>query len=144
VKRRPCEFNRKRRIDASVTQEQLDAWAGAVTYGGNPEHKKNPGDFGLSPPASPRADKELCDEIEIFRRSEALALLKDGLKAGLVSVQRVGEFPQNIWAVTNAGVAVEAQLENRETAAYHGYPLSENDPFSFSVLQAWRAHNEQS
>jgi hypothetical protein len=45
-----------------------------VRYGGNPEHKANPGDFELEPPSSPRPDKTLCDRTGIFERSKALAL----------------------------------------------------------------------
>jgi hypothetical protein len=142
VQRRAGHYNRKRRIDRDVAKGQLDGWADRVCYGGNPEHKRNPGDFGLTPPVSPRPDKELCDQVDVVGRDEALALLRRGLKAGLVSVQRVDGLPQNIWAVTDAGEPIEAQLENRETAAYHGYPLSESDPLSPLVLQAWRARNE--
>jgi hypothetical protein len=37
-------------------------------------------------------------------------------------------FPQNIWAVSENGYALEAQLGNQENGEYHGYPMdSEND-----------------
>ena len=121
----------------------MAALADRVSYGGNPEHKRNPGDFGLTPPACPRADKELCDEIDVLRRSEALALLRRGLARALASVQRVEGLPQNIWSVTEDGVPVEAQLENSAKATYHGYPMAETDPFSRVVLAAWRKHDEQ-
>ncbi len=58
--------------------------ADTVRYGGNPEHKRNPGDFGLTPPAAPRRGKSLGDEAVRFRRADALALLRQGLMAGLV------------------------------------------------------------
>jgi hypothetical protein len=48
----------------------------SVTYGGNPEHKRNPGDFGLTPPAQGRKDKTLCDTVEVFERQNALEHLR--------------------------------------------------------------------
>jgi hypothetical protein len=113
-----------------------------VGYGGNPEHKRNPGDFQLTPPASPRPDKALCDDVAVLRHADALALLRRGVAAGLVSQQRVGGLPQNIWSVMDDCTPLEAQLENRETATYHGYPLPESDPFSRVVLEAWRSRDD--
>ncbi len=73
----------------------------------------------------------------MFKRSEALELLRKGIRRGLVSEQRVNDLPQNIWTVTDGGRPIEAQLENRDLATYHGYPLPENDPFASVVLAAW-------
>jgi len=131
-------FNLKRRIACAIDAEERVRLAETVEYGGNPEHKRNPGDFGLTPPVDPRPDKTLCDKVEIFRRDEAQRLLRLGAKLGLVSERRVGAFPQNVWAVTESGVPLEAQLDNRETGRYHGYPIPETDPFREVVLEAWR------
>jgi hypothetical protein len=109
-----------------------------VTYGGNPEHKRNPGDFGLNPPSLPRQGKTLCDGANIFSRTDALSVLRQGIRQGLVSVQERGPWPQNIWAVTPSGIALEAMLENRMTGAYHGYPLLDDDPLTAQVLERWR------
>ena len=49
-----------------------------------------------------------------FSKSVALRYLHDGIRKGLVSVQTRGDSPQNIWAVTDAGEPLEAQLENLE------------------------------
>ncbi|OQA09809.1 MAG: hypothetical protein BWY66_00402 [bacterium ADurb.Bin374] len=108
-----------------------------VSYGGNPEHKKNPGDFGLTPPSSPRPDKTLCDGVGIVSRRQALRLLREGIRRGLISNQMRGRFPQNIWAVTSDGAPLEAQLENPDMGIYHGYPLPEHDPFRERVLERW-------
>ncbi len=130
-------FNSKRCIlDPRASFSKLEELANAIGYGGNPEHKQNPGDFGLTPPASPRPDKTLCDAIAIFKWRQALDLLKRGVQRGLISMRFVGKFPQNIWSVTDGGVPVEAQLENRELGQYHGYPLPEIDPFRDVVLEA--------
>jgi len=106
-----------------------------VSYGGNPEHKRDPGDFGLTPLANARPDKTLCDRVGISTRAEAEALLKEGIKRGLVSEQAKGGYPQNIWSVTADGQPLEAQLENRETGTYHGYPMPSTDPFRDEVLE---------
>jgi len=61
MKRRNNKFNPKRAL-AELTPENLQLCASLaqkVKYGGNPEHKKNPGDFGLSPPSDPRPGKSL-------------------------------------------------------------------------------------
>ncbi len=114
-----------------------------VKYGGNPEHKKNPGDFGLTPPSSPRTAKSLCDTVEIFSIRVAIAHIRDGLRKGMVSHQIKGKWPQNIWAVTSDGIPLEAQLENPETGVYHGYPMPESDPFSNEVIKEWKARDEK-
>jgi hypothetical protein len=116
----------------------LDRLASCVKYGGNPEHKRNPGDFQLNPPAQPRADKTLCDAVGIFKKSKALWLLQEGVRRGLISEQTRGEFPQNIWSVTKDGKPLEAQLENQTQGIYHGYPMPINDDFRDEVLKRWK------
>ena len=76
-----AKFNRKRRFASSLPAlEALKRLAAEVRYGGKPDHKRNPGDFGLTPPSLPRDDKSLCDEIRLFRRAEALRLLRLGVE----------------------------------------------------------------
>ena len=111
-----------------------------VDYGGNPEHKKNPGDFGLNPPADPRPGKSLCDVAAIFTRDLALVLLRKGLSRGLVSDRFVDEWPKNIWSVTDTGILLEAQLENKMFGTYHGYPMPDSDPMAAEVLRRWENH----
>ena len=139
MKRRYDQFNPKRRIKvpAEGDAERLAGLAKVVGYGGNPEHKKNPGDFGLTPPSSPRLGKSLCDDAGVFTRHAALRLLKRGLKQGLVSDRLDGVWPKNIWSVTEKGRPMEAQLENPILGTYHGYPMPENDPLASDVLRRW-------
>ena len=130
-------FNPKRRICA---EEDYLRWqeivsAADIRYRGNPEHKRNPGDFGLTPPSAPRPAKTLCDEVGIFSRTEAQRLLQAGYEQGLCSVQNRNGWPQNIWAVTDEGEPLEAQLEG--DGVYHGYPMPEADPFREEVLKRW-------
>jgi hypothetical protein len=118
-------------------QTELIALADKIGYGGNPEHKSDPGDFGLTPPSAPRSDKTLCDTAGIRSRSEALSILRSGVLRGLISRQKRGGFPQNVWSVNVDGIVLEAQLENQEIGTYHGYPLQGDDPFRAAVLRAW-------
>lgn len=145
MRRREGKFNPKRKVrecsEADVAF--LENLYSRVSYGGNPQHKKNPGDFGLNPPSDPRAMKSLCDEVSIYRRSEALHLLKEGISRGLVSVQtNVHGFPQNIWTVltfdNGKQVPLEAQLENPVLGSYHGYPVPPTDPMYEKILDKWR------
>ena len=117
----------------------LEKLASKVSYTGNPSHKKNPGDFTLSPPSQPREGKTLCDGVGIVKRSVAEALLKMGLRHGLVSVQERKGWPQNIWAVHDKNIPMEAMLENAETGTYHGYPLQRDDPLCGQVLERWKS-----
>ncbi len=135
-------FNSKRSIAKAPAEADLKRWRKVVSYGGNPEHKKNRADFDLTPPASPRPDKTLCDGANIFQRKLALRLLKEGIRRGLVSEQVRGEYPQSIWAVTDDGIPLEAQLENPGNGTYHGYPMPEDDAFRDKVIEKWNAFHE--
>lgn len=132
-------YNPKRAIASSVADGDLEHWTLDARYGGNPEHKKNPGDFGLTPPSNPRPNKTLCDGANILNRATAIKLLKEGIRRGLVSKQQRNGYPQNIWSVTDEGIPVEAQLENAETCTYHGYPMANDDPFREKILAKWRS-----
>jgi hypothetical protein len=138
------KFNPKRRIRPLPAEENLlEALAAKVRYGGNPEHKRNPGDFGLEPPSSPRMDSTLCDVTGIFERSRALALLRDGVRRGLISIKERDGLPQNIWAVSDQGIPLEAQLENQATATYHGYPMPPGDPLGPEVVKRWESYERR-
>lgn len=71
----------KRRLDSIRSEAELAVLAKRLTYGGNPEHKVDPGNFGLTPPASPRADKSLCDSVGVLNSRTALRLLREGGQA---------------------------------------------------------------
>lgn len=135
-------FNPKRRIiRARPSPENSERWEENVRYGGNPEHKKNPGDFDLSPPSNPRQGKTLCDNAEMVRRDEVLRLIREGIRRGMLSEQMRNGWPQNIWAVAPNGMPLEAQLENPVNGTYHGYPLQDVDPLSAIIKKAWESGN---
>jgi len=120
--KRRTGFNPKRSIRQHVESSALKALVREICYGGNPEHKRNPGDFGLTPPSQPRADKTLCDTVELFTKLGATRLLKAGVEKGLISEREQNGFPQNIWAVTEAGCPLEAQLENAQLVPITAIP----------------------
>jgi hypothetical protein len=137
MKQRKGRYNPKRKLQNSRSAKELVQLANAVKYGGNPEHKRNPGNFGLTPPSDPRPHKTLCDHCGIFDKGIAESLLSEGAAKGIVSVQSKGQWPQNIWAVTRGGYPVEAQLENEVQGTYHGYPMPEADPMRYEILKRW-------
>ena len=75
-----------------------------VTYSGNPEHKRNPGDFALTPPSAPRPDKTRAIWRVFGQNPRLCRSCVAACSTRLISVQRRGEFPQNIWAVTSEGI----------------------------------------
>lgn len=129
--------NPKRRIRKNPDPERLEELAARVSYGGNPAHKRDPGDFGLTPPSAPRTQKSLCDDAGILRNSEALELLHKGIRAGLISEQEQNGYPQNVWSVSDDGMPLEGQLQNQEKGGYHGYPMRSGDPLADEVLRRW-------
>jgi hypothetical protein len=132
-------YNPKRKIAPieAMSAEQRSNLANRCSYGGNPQHKRDPADYGLTPPASPRPGKTLCDASGPISKQHARALLEAGLTKGMISVRLVNGWPQNVWAVASSGEAFEAQLENREQGIYHGYPVPIDDDFRTSVLEEW-------
>lgn len=132
-------FNPKRKIRTAAAPDDLANLAKRVKYAGSPFHKRNPGDFGLSPPSQPRPDKTLCDITGVTTARESLRLLRRGVSKGLISERTRGGFPQNIWSVTDDGIPLEAQLENMAQGAYHGYPMPLADDFRDQVLRRWRS-----
>jgi hypothetical protein len=61
--------------------------------------------------------------------------MKSGLRRGLISDRSVGLWPKNIWAVTDDGKPLEAQLEN--PGIYHGYPMPPSDPLAGEIVRLW-------
>ncbi len=133
-------YNPKRRVAPADrwSPDEREARARDVGYGGNPEHKLHPNDYGLQPPTSPRPGKSLCDAERQFPKADAERILAEGVRRGLVSVRMRGDWPQNVWSVDD-GVPFEAQLENAGRGIYHGYPMPEEDIFREIVIREWNA-----
>jgi len=131
------KFNPRRRLASpgSLTEAELAWLSETVRYTGNPEHKRNPGNFGLTPPAQPRRGKSLCDAVQIYTRAIALRYLRLGLERGAVSEQSIDGWPKIIWAVTEDGVPLEAQRDG--PGSYHGYPMPPQDPMATEIKRFW-------
>lgn len=122
--------------DSARDKELLRSLAQAVSYVGNPMHKRIPGDFELTPPSAARQCKTLCDNVSIFSKAEATHLLRKGVAYGLISEQMHETWPQNIWAVAKNGRPLEAMYDGNN-GTYHGYPMDEGDPLSEEVKRRW-------
>lgn len=126
--------------NAVLSQEERRLLAEAA-YEGHPHHKRNPGDFGLIPPSSPRPDKTLCDEAKVFRRADAEALFATATERGLVSEQTAANgWPKHLWLVDEDGRVFEATYGGSRPGRYHGYPIRKDDPFFEKVIEAWEAN----
>ena len=134
--------NPKRRLHPSPCRKRLDEIAGDVSYGGHPHHKRSPGDFGLTPPASPRPNKSLCDGVGIFQRAEAIRHLIEGIKRGAISADADQGFPRHVWSVTEDGRVLEARCDDFAAGQYHGYPLDRSDPMADLVIQRWKEQDD--
>jgi hypothetical protein len=136
------KHNLKKRLAPEPDESRRSVLAQRVAqlrYGGNPTHKRNPGDFGLVPPSAARRGKTLCDDAGILTHAIAESLLREGFSRGLVSVAEHDGWPQNIWAIAANDIVLEAMLDEhtQETAKYHGYPLLTGDPIEEVVRARW-------
>lgn len=77
----------------------------------------------------------MCDGASIFKRSDALRYLRDGLKRGAISEQSIGGWPTIVWAITDDGIPLEAQRDGE--GSYHGYPIPPEDPMAAAVKKFW-------
>lgn len=111
-------------------------------YEGSPHHKRNPGDFGLTPPSAPRPDKTLCDEAQVFQVGVATALFAAAIDAGIAS-EGTGApgFPKQLWAVDPSGQVFDAMYGGSRVGRYHGYPIRRADPLFDEVVDAWNRRN---
>ena len=110
-------------------------------YVGNALHKSKPGDYCFTPPANPRHNKSLCDDLRPIRKREAIRLFRSGIRLDMVSTFVQNGLPKYVWAVDHDGQAYEAKLGD-DGSAYHGYRLYKNDPMQAYVLATWQGRNQ--
>lgn len=120
-----------------LSNDERRALRSVVTYEGSPHHKRNPGNFGLTPPAAPRLDKTLCDEARVFDRAVANQLLANAIERGLVSEAIADGFPKQLWAIDDAGQVFEAMYGGSVRGVYHGYPIRRTDPLFEEISKLW-------
>lgn len=133
-------YNPKRKIAPAdkFTEKERTSFARRCSYGGNPEHKRNPANYGLTPPSSPRPGKTLCDASGNISKADAKRLITAGFRKGMVSVRDINGWPSNVWSVSKEDEVYEACLENRVQGIYHGYPMPNDDDFRAKVIEEWK------
>ncbi len=119
-------------------EARLQELAASVSYGGHPHHKRSPGNFGLTPAASPRPNKSLCDGVGIFEREVATRYLVEGIRRGMVSPDADDGFPRHVWSLTDEDLVLEARCDDPANGRYHGYPLEQSDPMADLVRKRWK------
>lgn len=140
TKSRELRLRTERRFRATrLTEPEQAALKNLAWYEGSPAHKRNPQDFGLTPPAAPRPDATLCDDAGPINKAQARALLASAIDNGLVSEATTGQnTPKHLWVV-HEGRVFEAAYGGSRTGAYHGYPVRLSDPLHAKVLEVWSA-----
>jgi len=128
-----------RRIRATrLTEAERQAMRTGAAYEGSAHHKRNRGDFGLTPPAAPRPDKTLCDEAGILERDVARRLFERAIDRGLVSEPTATNgMPKQLWVVDEQGRVFEAMYGGSVAGRYHGYPIRRADPLFGKITRAW-------
>jgi len=118
----------------------LNALAKRVRYVGSSVHKLKPADYGFVPPTNPRPSKSPCDDRRIVKLSEAQALLKAGINAGMVSAfTGDGGVPKYVWAVDEDNQVYEAKTKPGKESDYHGYRLGEDEhAMRVLILAEWK------
>jgi hypothetical protein len=139
--RRALEAKRqtKRTIrDNRLSAEERAELRAHAAYEGSPHHKRNPVDFGLTPPSAPRADTTRCDEAGVLRRTDALRLFELAIERGIVSDSTAPDgLPKQLWAVDDQGRVFEAMYGGSVAGRYHGYPIRRSDPLFDQVSAQW-------
>jgi hypothetical protein len=124
--------------DVPLTDAQREFLRQHAAYEGSPLHKREPNNFGLVPPASPRPDKTLCDEAGVVEKQVAIALFERAITVGLVSAKdRVQGFPAQMWVVDDSGRVFEMIYGGSRTGRYHGYPIRRANPLFDKISLAW-------
>jgi hypothetical protein len=142
--------NPKRKILSDEQWEKmtskLDEWAQKSNYEGKADHKRYPGDFNLSPPASPRSNKTLCDSDYIiakiiFTQKKLCSLIKQGILLGMVDNRCFHGWPRHIWVVICDDIVLEAKQSENYIGTYHGYPMLKTDSLYETVIKIWEKRN---
>ena len=134
--------NPKRRLAprGELDAEDLRRVAREARYTGSAHHKSKLGDYGFTPPTSPRPSKSLCDGRRIVCIREAGTLFRQGLSRGMVSRYAEGGFPKYVWAVDQDGEVYEAKVGG-DGRSYHGYALNADGERDLCrwVITEWNA-----
>jgi hypothetical protein len=125
-----------RRIRKEPLNEAQRELLEQARYEGSPYHKRNPGDFGLTPPAARTADKTLCDDSGVTSLKEASRIFARAVQREVVSEALTQNHPSRLWVVDDDQV-FECKYGGSTDGRYHGYPLEDDDPQAEVVRRAW-------
>lgn len=114
--------------------EELDTLAERARYGPNRHHKRKMFD-GCA--GSARLDKTLCDGAWANTQQKSEALLREGIRRGMISEQTHNAWPQNVWAVDQQNEVYQANLTNSGTGEYHGFPIRGEGSFLSLIRSEW-------
>lgn len=124
--------------DQPLTDAQRAFLRDHARYEGSPLHKKDPNNFGLIPPTSPRQEKTLCDEAGAFDKQVAVDLFALAIDVDLVSSKdKVEGFPAQMWVVDAEGRVFELIYGGSRLGRYHGYPIRRSNPLFDRIAAAW-------
>jgi hypothetical protein len=125
----------KRTLRTTVLSADERLKLAGARYHGNPVHKRNPGDFGLHPPADPRPDKTLCDEAGIVEKATADRLFAAAREMGIVSTSTTSDgSPKQLYVVDNQQVF---EFMSANDGTYHGYPIRKSNALFDVVSERW-------
>jgi len=122
LRRQDRDIKPGRLADPPPDPQVLARAAAAATYKGSGKHKNYPSPNGEWQPVH-RGDTERCSSYRDETWQQFAALLRDAIRAGIVSDEFEGGFPKRVWAWLD-GVLHEARLTNSGHGEYHAFPLS--------------------
>ena len=110
-----------KRLATGLNIEQLTEISEKVAYISSEYHSKGEGGF-VKRRKHPAASR--CEDF--WTKEKALDALRGAVLAGHISDLFINGFPAKIWYKRDKMV-YEAQLSNRATGEYHGFPLDDPD-----------------
>lgn len=128
----------------AVDDADVERFLSQLRYEGRATHKLHSGDYRFEPPANPGARKSVCDQKRAVNLAEAQALLKTGIRRGMLSKFTENGVPKDVWAVDEQGEVYEAKCDPLEVArnpgrriGYHGYRLDREDSSWRYITDEW-------
>jgi hypothetical protein len=122
-RRQPSPVRRVKVLMQDPPEQALLDAAEAARYVSSPYHRR-PGSPMGTPIRRPYPHSSTCPTS--WDLIAATRALKDAMRAGRVSADWRGGFPQSVW-YRDGETLYEAVLSNRTSGEYHAYPLESRD-----------------
>ena len=136
--------NPKRRIARAglLNDRQRTELARSVKYVASGHHKRNP--CGLRSPKDEPETDQVAVRCQARRTlTEAKALIRKGILAGMMSDFFFGRYPKFIWCVAEEEEVYEARTDHVTPGVYHGYRLEEDDDMRDYIKKVWKQRCQQ-